>query len=192
MVTNVYQHCAGPVQVYKAVKVHGLRRRESPATTLGALASRCRFVWFIELQWEHEMESGWKLQKCRVAPEFPEKGMFPLGEVVARTQWQDMEDDLGLPRGQIGISNLMLWANRDSPAPPLGFRCLSRYSDRLAVIHGLPRTPLLLRHEDGTAADLGRASIVARGHRWGHCAQFPHDHMWPIVLMRDVGVPTRL
>ena len=154
-----------PVQVYKCAKLRSLDQREPPVTTLGTLVSRCQYLWFLEVRWQQTEELEWEAQQIRVAPDIPEAGMRAEGELVARMDWQNMAEELGKPAGEIGFSDLMMWANYDSSGPSTGFRWLSRYADRLAVMHQLPQTPLQLVRTDGGTCDLTHATVIARGHR---------------------------
>ncbi|KAA6421070.1 MAG: hypothetical protein FRX49_08981 [Trebouxia sp. A1-2] len=67
----------------------------------------------------------------------------------------------------IGLSEFMLWANHNRAAPPQGFRWLTQYSDRLAEMHRLAITPLVLCPVDPYEPSLmlEDAVIVGQGHR---------------------------
>lgn len=155
------------MQVLKSVKVHGLHESESPTTTLGALISRCEFVWFMELDWELEADGEWRVKRVRVAPEFPESSVQPRGQLVSRTDWEHIEEELSMHRGQITFRDFILWANEGSTSAPEGFRLLSRYADTLASMESLPITPLRLipRAVDSSSISLDQARILAQGLR---------------------------
>ncbi len=129
------------------------------------LVTRCEAVWFVEYLWHKEEQDGdirWQLHHCHVAPRFsaPE---HPAGMLVATLKLQELEDS----QGHIGLSEFMLWANHNRTAPPQGFRWLTQYSDRLAEMHRLPITPLILRPVDPQepSLTLEDAVIVGQGHR---------------------------
>lgn len=150
------------LQIYKMQCLH---QRASPALTLGALVSRCQYVWFMEILWERDQNQEWTARHVRVAPLFQEGMLLPEGRLVERTDWENMEIELELERGSIGFRDFMLWANHDSSAPPSGFRLLCRYADNLARIHGLPIAPLQLDRTDGSTFELCQAAVLGRGHR---------------------------
>ena len=152
-------------QMYKCIKTKYLGDRASLVTSLGVLVARCEAVWFVEFLWEKKEDNGTiclKLLRCQVAPEFSAP-LLPAGLLGKNLELQELEDR----QGQVGLSDFMLWANHGEAAPPQGFRWLTQYSDRLAEIHSLPRTPLVLRLVDLQAAPLTLedAVIIGQGHR---------------------------
>ncbi|KAL0025595.1 hypothetical protein WJX79_005841 [Trebouxia sp. C0005] len=63
----------------------------------------------------------------------------------------------------IGLSEFMLWANHNRAAPPQGFRWLTQYSDRLAEMHRLAITPLVLcPHQQSSYLDRQRQDTASR------------------------------
>jgi hypothetical protein len=155
------------LQVYKCMKVHALKHRTSPALALGALVSRCHYVWFIEILWEQDADGQWAAKRCRVAPTVQEKEVVPDGELVYRMDWEELSEEMARKSvTAFSFREFMLWATNNSVEPPKGFRYLSRFSDRLAAIHGLPIARLQLQREaQQEPVDLSNAAIVGRGAR---------------------------
>lgn len=185
------RYCTVRFQVLKCVKVHCLQERQSPAITLGTLVSRCEFIWFMQLRWELHADGQWKVKDVRVAPEFPEEGVLPVGQLVRRTDWENIEGELGMQRGEISFRDFMLWANQDSTDAPPGFRYLSRYADTLARIHDLPITPVQLtpRSAGSGSISLEQAEIVARGRRSIIIRLHPGDE-YVVKIGRDSSIET--
>ena len=129
------------------------------------LVTRCEAVWFVEYTWDKEVHDdglSWQPRHCHVAPKFAAPSL-PAGPLTATLDLASLEDR----QGSMGLSEFMLWANCNATAPPQGFRWLSQYCDRLAVRHGLPITPLVLRPLDLQAPvlTLQDAAIIGQGHR---------------------------
>lgn len=131
---------------------------------MGVLANRCHAVYFVEYLW-HREDTGdgltWQLQRCRVAPRFSGEGQ-PAGLLARTLRLQELEDDMD----RIGLSQFMLWANKEQTQAPPGFRWLTQYTEKLADRHSLPVTPVGLRPWGvQPLLTLGDASIIAHGHR---------------------------
>lgn len=128
------------------------------------LANRCHAVYFVEYSWRREDTNNgwtWQLQRCRVAPRFSGKRQ-PEGALVRTLKLQDLEND----KDHMGLSEFMLWANKEQTQAPPGFRLLTQYTEKLAVRHLLPVTPVGLRPSGGQPfLTLEDAAIVAHGHR---------------------------
>lgn len=128
------------------------------------LANRCQAVWFVEYVW-HREDTGsgltWQLKQCRVAPQFSGEEQ-PAGLLVHTLRLQELEDDMDC----IGLSQFMLWANKEQAQAPPGFRWLTQYTEKLVERHALPVTPVGLRLAGAQLLlTLGDATIIAHGHR---------------------------
>ena len=121
---------------------------------LPVFTSRCRFVWIVEFNWEHEHSSAvwsssgmasisgtsdetfvpqWRLVSCNVAPGFSSsRADLPAGSLTTNFYSGDLSDISSCTHTDIG--QFMVWANDGSCAPPRGFELLGALCRDLGTI----------------------------------------------------------
>ena len=176
-IANVHKQLALLLQLYQIAKAN-LKGRTAPVTTLCTFASCCRCLWIVQFKWEHEERpdsspsSGktdsssqsddpqWRLASCNVAPAFSASAAVgPGAPLAAQLRLEEYSDT-----GSIDMRQFMVWANKESCAPPAGFEILVRYVETLALQHGLPLAQLDFCQLDGTSlVSSSDAQVIAHG-----------------------------